>query len=812
MSALAIPRGGNPGASKPDPGGAGDNIEHDTWRAQGIAMTRNEAPPPDLEMRVRTFPDNGRTRLSYTWHSPAGTAPFFQQEIAGPVLQGSPEDYHARLLQKLGNLAERLDVDRSELLDNEIERRLVSLGHQLWRELFPPELRSAYRELRRRPAVKTWLLVSDEPWIPWELIKPFDDSRTDDPIDDDFLALRFELTRWLAGDKVPAPEIGVRRLAAIRTAEELPQSGGELTYLTGLAGRTGLETVPRTPVSVDDLLEFLETGDAEALHFLGHGRFTVESPDDSPVSLPDGSFFRPVDLEGPRARRIGRARLVVQNICWGAQQGWSLTRTGGWASHWVGVAGCGAFIAPLWAVRDQIALAFTSAFYDALAQGATLGQAGLAARRHLHELRPGDPSTLAYVIYGHPNARVRLGAGATEPDTPFVAHVPPGIREKIRSFNLLIARKTEDFVGRQWLFDAIDGFTQRESRGYVQILGDPGIGKTTLIAELVKRHRHPHHFNIRAEGIQKPDQFLPNLCAQLVAQFGLPYSTLPPETSRDASFLLNLLEKAAAKLRPSGRKLLILVDALDESDPTSVTRGSNTLYLPSDLPDGVFLVVTSRRGGPPLRYTCGEHKIDLQKESANNFADIREFTEKKWLAREGIQTYIRHQGLDGATFVDEIVRLSEGNFMYLHYVLPEIEKGTYRDRSFAELPAGLQNYYEDQWVRMREGDRDAWFDYKVKVLQALTIAREPISLALISGFSQEKRPERIQEVLQEWDGFLHRVEVEEDGAREPRWRLYHDSFHDFIAAKDQVHGEDVNLKQAHGKAADSLWASLYPEG
>jgi hypothetical protein len=291
----------------------------------------------------------------------------------------------------------------------------------------------------------------------------------------------------------------------------------------------------------------------------------------------------------------------------------------------------------------------------------------------------------------------------------------------------------------------------------------------------------------------------------------LGYSTLPPETSRDSSFLLNLLEKIAAKLRPSGRKLLILVDALDESDPTSVTRGSNTLYLPSDLPDGVFLVVTSRRGGPPLRYTCGEHKIDLQKESTNNFADIREFTEE-WLHKEGIQTYIRHQGLDAETFVDEIVRLSEGNFMYLRYVLPAIENGTYWDQKVEDLPAGLKNYYEDQWVRMREGDREAWFDYKVKVLQALAIAREPISLTLISGFSKEKKPEKIQEVLQEWAGFLHRIEVEEDGARETRWRLYHDSFHDFIAAKDQMKGEQVDLKEAHVDAANFLWTSLYPEG
>lgn len=774
-------------------------------------MPSHEIRPPDLEMRVRTVPENGRTRLTYTLHSPTGVAPFSHREIAGPEIQGSPEDFHGYLLKKIEQLGERLDVGGEKIFRVEIERKLASLGRQLWRELFPPELQHVYRAIRR--SVRTWMIVSDEPWIPWELVKPFDDSRPEDPIDDDFLPLQYELTRWLAGDKTPSTEIAVRRLAAIRTDPNLPQSQGEQDWLAGLARHSGIEDVSRSPRSPEKLLAFLEAGGVDLLHFIGHGTFAAGQADESAIPLPDGSVFRPTDLEGPVATRIRRDRpLVFLNACWSGQQGWSLTRTGGWAARWVGVCGSGAFVAPLWPVRDQTALAFAQVFYEALRKGATLGQAALQARQHLRATREaGDISTLGYTVYGHPNARVLFGEEAPAQAEPDFAQAPPGIREKIRSFDLLIRRKTEGFVGRQWLFDAIDGFVESRTRGYVQILGDPGIGKTTLIAEMVKRHRHPHHFNIRAEGIQKPEQFLPSLCAQLVAKYGLGYSTLPPEVSRDSSFLLNLLEKAAAKLKPAGHKLLILVDALDESDPTAVTRGSNTLYLPSDLPDGVFIVVTSRRGGPHLRYTCEEHKIDLQKESANNFADVRLFADA-WLGRDGIRDYIRSQGLEAAAFVDEIVRLSEGNFMYLHYVLPEIEKGTYRDRKFEELPAGLQNYYEDHWQRMRVEDRAAWEGYKVPVLVALTIAKEPISMDLIADFSGVEKRSEIRAALDEWIAFLQPIEVEEEGTKETRWRLYHDSFHDFIAAKDQVKDELVDLRAAHGKAAEALWRTLYPGG
>ncbi len=53
---------------------------------------------------------------------------------------------------------------------------------------------------------------------------------------------------------------------------------------------------------------------------------------------------------------------------------------------------------------------FSKHFYDRLAEGDTLGEAMRAARVHLRDLDPVNPTWLAYTLYGDPNASVQIGA------------------------------------------------------------------------------------------------------------------------------------------------------------------------------------------------------------------------------------------------------------------------------------------------------------------------------------------------------------------------------------------------------------------
>src|SRR5690606_17851486 len=113
-------------------------------------------------------------------------------------------------------------------------------------------------------------------------------------------------------------------------------------------------------------------------------------------------------------------------------------------------------------------------------------------------------------------------------------------------------------------FDALDQFLHKNKSGYFVIQGEPGIGKTAVLAQLVKTRGYPHHFNVAPQNIRTPRQFLANACAQIIARYNLPHKFLPDHATQDSSFLVQCLEEAAA--RPENRPVVLAVDALDESE------------------------------------------------------------------------------------------------------------------------------------------------------------------------------------------------------------------------------------------------------
>ncbi len=310
---------------------------------------------------------------------------------------------------------------------------------------------------------------------------------------------------------------------------------------------------------------------------------------------------------------------------------------------------------------------------------------------------------------------------------------------RIAEFAQLIEDRTRAFVGRDFIFDAIDGHLRDPgfSSGYIVVRGEPGIGKTSLMAQLAKTRQYVHHFNIAAQNIRSTRDFLSNICAQLIVRHQLGYSQLPPEAVHDSGFLARLLREASVK--DTEGRIVVLIDALDEAEDLGLDAGANRLYLPTVLPPKVFFVITTREQEDYQLVVDHRRDIYLRKDDPQNEADVRHYIRSFVAANEAtMANRISQWSLDESRFESVLTAKSEGNFMYLVHVLADIRDGTISETSLGnidELPIGLRQYYERHWRTMKAHDAEQFERVYQPVVCMLAVVREPVSLARVEEWT-----------------------------------------------------------------------------
>ena len=372
----------------------------------------------------------------------------------------------------------------------------------------------------------------------------------------------------------------------------------------------------------------------------------------------------------------------------------------------------------------------------------------------------------------------------------------------LSQFQSLIQDKTEGFVGREYVFDAIQTFIQENKKGYFTIIGDPGQGKSAILAKYVQDTECIAHFNVQLQGPNRADQFLESVCNQLIARYQMPYNSLPSNTTLDGEFLGHLLDEVAQ--RRNGQPVIIAVDALDEVDKASY-RDANILYLPPHLPDGVYFIMTRRRGVEvPLTTYAPQQIISLLDYQIDSQRDVRLYIQNRVDDSGNLRQQIDERQETIIIFTNKIADKSENNFMYLRYVLLDIEKGLYKDLSLESFPQGLQGYYDFHWRRMGMTANPLPIE-KIKIVYILGEVREPVSRRKICDFSGEDEYS-VQQVLNEWKQFLHELMKQEK-----RYSIYHASFRDFLHQKDILETHPVTIPGIHQLIAENekkVWQKL----
>jgi hypothetical protein len=383
---------------------------------------------------------------------------------------------------------------------------------------------------------------------------------------------------------------------------------------------------------------------------------------------------------------------------------------------------------------------------------------------------------------------------------------------RVREFEALVKERTRGFVGREFVFAAIDeALADDEFRsGYLVLQGEPGIGKTAVIGQLVKERGFVHHFNVAPLGIRSPHAFLSNTCAQLVVRYRLGYTALPPEATQDGGFLSRLLVEAAAE--PGNLPLVVAVDALDEAEDVGLPSGANRLFLPPSLPEGVYVVASTREQYDYRLFVDLRRDIYLKDDDPRNLQDVGSYIREHVAAnQERMRPRIEQWGVPDDEFVDVLTAKSAGNFMYLVHVLRDIASGVLTATNvddIQKLPQGLKAYYRRHWNVMRSADQEHFRRYQQPVVCLLATVREPVSVPqLLDWTSQFWRRHgwdpatldqiAVTDVLKAWREFLNDDRV--DG--EVRYRVYHASFQDFLA-------DEVGLTDYHQTIGETALAKI----
>lgn len=247
------------------------------------------------------------------------------------------------------------------------------------------------------------LLLSEEPYVPWEL------AVVDPPIVADapqFLGAQVDVGRWVLGQRrpplPPPPEVDVADVVVV--AGEYPSVQWRLLdaeeEAAEIARRWSAIPVDAVAISVLDCLT--GTPPADVLHFAVHGSYAPDGVLEGLI-LVDGDTLDPMAVKGCK---FARAPFVFLNACQVGSGNAVLGDYAGLAAAFLH-AGAAAVVAPLWSIDDTAAKELALRFYtEVLDQGRRPAEVLRDERRAFAS--DGAATRLAYQYFGHPALAIRV--------------------------------------------------------------------------------------------------------------------------------------------------------------------------------------------------------------------------------------------------------------------------------------------------------------------------------------------------------------------------------------------------------------------
>ncbi|MEH2062394.1 MAG: AAA family ATPase [Nostoc sp.] len=389
------------------------------------------------------------------------------------------------------------------------------------------------------------------------------------------------------------------------------------------------------------------------------------------------------------------------------------------------------------------------------------------------------------------------------------------------SFEEHIRLLKENFQGRSWVFVKINEWLQGEDGQFLILTGEPGIGKSAIAAQLIQTcdDIKAYHF-CRSRDVETvtPSRVLRSLAAHLaenVPDYGLalvnsikPYivqversiqnvgsainsqivgvyikELKPSDPQNELDILIRAplakLQEMYAEQQQKPPTLVILIDELDEAVTTTGEENLVTLLRAlsrsESLPKWVRFVLTSRSDQRvlgdfiPLQHQELE-KISVLKQRLDDiklYVKFRANQEKLQVELQKVQ--------NPEKLIDEIVKLSKGNFLYTKVLLNAIENKEQsldlKDDLF-DLPKEINDIYHNFLNRFKED----WENKYQPIFGILSVIQEPVTEEQLAKFTTIEL-EQVKQYLRRARQFLTE---EKDKAGNKTYTIFHKSLWNYL--------------------------------
>ena len=355
---------------------------------------RPHGPDRDVLTEIATEPVDGAVSLVVRFDpiQRAYRFEFRDEDNPDEVTSNLAYEPGPRVEQLIGTL-DALAKERVGYSAVQTRDYLINAGAALWQDLLPTQLREQFWERQHR--IRQLTILADRDAVPWELLYPKDPGH-----DAGFLVEQFPVTRAIFGHR-SARSMRLRPARFVLPESSPPEARTEVEELRRMID---LEQSPKSIITaLTPLLDVIRDGDFGLLHFACHNSF--DPADGSSITL-DERPFTPTLLTTAAIEKVlaKSAPTVFVNACRSAGLTATYNRLDGWATKFL-EAGAAVFIGTSWAVSDITGREFAGELYKQLQAGKSLGQGVMQARRAAAD-RPGDPTWLAYTVYGDPRATV----------------------------------------------------------------------------------------------------------------------------------------------------------------------------------------------------------------------------------------------------------------------------------------------------------------------------------------------------------------------------------------------------------------------